>query len=306
MKFNIYLINKLFLILILISFIILKKEKMSACPELTLNNGLKIPQFGLGTFELANCTQNVLESFKIGYRHLDTAHFYENEKEVGEAVLKADLKREEIFVTSKIWPTDFDHAEKALNDMFERFKLSYIDLVLLHWPFGDYISAWKALEKFAKEGKIKSLGLSNFYGEDLKKILDICTIKPVCDQVECHLYKNKLEFKKELDKENIVLVAYCPIRHIDDKLKKNPDIVKMMEKYKKSIYQIVLRWHIQNGYIPIPKSSSLEHMKSNFNIFDFELTSEEMNLLNSIPQSKGPYIDAGTREWVLSHPPKDN
>ena len=125
---------------------------MSACPFLTFNNGNKIPQFGLGTFEISNCTENVLEAFKIGYRHLDTAHFYGNEKEVGEAVRKSGLKREDIFVTSKIWPTEFDHAEKALTDMFKRINLTYIDLVLLHWPYGDYVSAWKALEKFAKEG----------------------------------------------------------------------------------------------------------------------------------------------------------
>ena len=279
---------------------------MSVCPFLTFNNGNKIPQFGLGTFEISNCTESVLEAFKIGYRHLDTAHFYGNEKEVGEAVLKSGLKREEIFVTSKIWPTEFDHAEKALTDMFKRINLTYIDLVLLHWPYGDYVSAWKALEKFVKEGKIKNIGLSNFYGDDLKKILEICTIKPVCDQVECHLYKNKLEFKKQLDKEKMVLVAYCPVRHIDDALKNNKDIVSIMEKYKKNIYQIVLKWHIQNGYIPIPKASNVEHMKSNFNIFDFELTSDEMKALNSIPQKTEGDPDDETRKWVLSHPPKED
>lgn len=279
---------------------------MSACPFLTFNNGNKIPQFGLGTFEISNCTESILEAFKIGYRHLDTAHFYGNEKEVGEAVLKSGLKREEIFVTSKIWPTEFDHAEKALTEMFKRINLTYIDLVLLHWPYGDYVSAWKALEKFVKEGKIKNIGLSNFYGDDLKKILEICTIKPVCDQVECHLYKNKLEFKKQLDKEKMVLVAYCPVRHIDDALKNNKDIVNIMEKYKKNIYQIVLKWHIQNGYIPIPKASNVEHMKSNFNIFDFELTAEEIKALNSIPQKTEGDPDDETRKWVLSHPPKED
>lgn len=304
MEFNFYLINKL--ILFIISIYILSKIKMSACPLLTLNNGYKIPQFGLGTFELENCTQSILESFKLGYRHLDTAHFYGNEKEVGEAVLKSGLKREEIFVTSKIWPTEFAHAEEALNKMFKRINLEYIDLVLLHWPYEDYVSAWKALEKFVKQGKIRSIGLSNFYGEDLKKILDICEIKPVVDQVECHLYKNKIEFKKELEKDNMFLVAYCPVRHIDEKLKTNPDIVKMMEKYKKDIYQIVLRWHIQNGNIPIPKSSSLEHMKNNFNIFDFELTADEMKLLNSIPQTTKGDPDEEGKKWVLSHPPKDD
>ena len=278
---------------------------MKLSPELTFYNGTKIPQLGLGTFELSNCTDNILESFKIGYRHLDSAHFYNKEKEVGEAVLKSGLKREDIFVTSKIWPTEFDHAEKALTDMIKRINLDYIDLVLLHWPYGDYVPAWKALEKFAREGKIKNIGLSNFYGEDLKKILDICTIRPVVDQVECHLYKNRLDFKKELDKEKILLVAYCPLRHIDDQLKSNKDIIKMSNKYKKDIYQIVLKWHIQNGYIPIPKSSTLEHMRNNFDIFDFELNSDEMAILNSIPQ-KAEIDEEENRKWVLSHPPKDD
>ena len=136
--------------------------------------------------------------------------------------------------------------------------------------------------------------------------MEICEIRPVCNQVECHLYKNKLEFKKILDKENIVLVAYCPVRHIDDELKNNKNIVDMMKKYKKSIYQIVLRWHIQNGYIPIPKASNLEHMKSNFDIFDFELTSDEMKILNSIPQKTAGDPNDETRKWILSHPPKED
>ena len=304
MELNVFLINKL--IIIIISIYIFKKIKITRSPKLTFNNGIRVPQLGLGTFRLLNCTESILESFKIGYRHLDTAHFYNNEKEVGEAVLKSGLKRKEIFVTSKIWPTEFDHAEKALNDMFKRINLTYIDLVLLHWPYGDYVSAWKVLEKFVREGKIKSIGLSNFYGEDLKKILEICTIKPVCDQVQCHLYKNRLEFKKELEKDKILLVAYSPIRYIDDQLKNNPDIIKMMEKYKKDIYQIVLRWHIQNGNIPIPKSSSIDHMKNNFNIFDFELNSEEINILNNIPQTTAGDPDDETRKWILSHPPKED
>ena len=276
---------------------------MESSPKLTMNNGLKIPQIGLGTYQLDNCSESIIESFKIGYRHLDTAHFYNNEKEVGKAVLNSGIKREEIFITSKIWPTDFNNPEKALNDMFKRFNLSYIDLVLLHWPFGDYISAWKALEKFYKEGKIKSIGLSNFFGSDLKTILDICEIKPVVDQVECHLYKNRLKFKKELEKEKILLVAYCPVRHIDDKIKKNKDIIKIMENHNKNIFQIVLRWHIQNGYIVIPKSSNYEHMKSNFNIFDFELSEEEMKILNSIPQKPD---DVFNKDWFLANPPKDD
>ena len=303
-------INKCFiikLIIIIIQISVLKFIKKDICifPILTMNNGNKIPQIGLGTFRIKD-TQPILEALKMGYRHLDTAHFYNNEKEVGEAILRSGIKREEIFVTSKIWPTEFDHAEKALNDMFKRINLSYIDLVLLHWPYGDYISAWKVLEKFVKEGKIKNIGLSNFYGEDLKKILDICTIKPVVDQVECHLLKNKFELKKILEKENILLVAWSPLKNIKNKLKENKEIDEISKKYNKDIFQIVLRWHIQNGNIPIPKSSSVEHMKSNFDIFDFKLTSNEMELLNNFPQKIGGDPNERTKKWVLSHGPKED
>lgn len=280
---------------------------MQSCPYLTLNNGNKIPQFGLGTYEILpneKCTEACLEAMKLGYRHFDTAHFYGNEKGVADAVVKSGLKREDIFVTSKIWPTEFDHAEQALSDMFKRTNLSYIDLVLLHWPFGDYISAWKALEKFAKEGKIKNLGLSNFYGKQLQDILDICTIKPVCDQVECHPYKNRLEFKKTLEKEKIVLVAWSPIRNIDDALKQNQGLIKMKDKYKKSFVQLILRWHIQNGNVVIPKSANAEHMKSNSDVFDFELTKEEMDILNNIPQKKDE-DPKDTEKFCFANPPPE-
>ena len=269
---------------------------MTDFPYLTFNNGKKIPQIGLGTFRISPnevCTEKCLEAMKIGYRHFDTAHFYQNEKGVGEAVLKSGLKREDIFVTSKLWPTDFAEPEKALENMFQRIKLDYVDLVLLHWPYGDYIGAWKALEKYCKSGKIKSIGLSNFYGKELEDILKICEIRPVVDQVRCDLQKNNLEFKKILDKEKMLLVAWSPVKNLDDSVKNNKDIAKMIEKYKKSFFQIVLRWQIQNGNIVIPKSSSVEHMKSNLSIFDFDLTKEEMDILNSIPQSvdQGPPPD---------------
>ena len=278
---------------------------MSKVPFLTLSNGNKIPQLGFGTAGLLPielCEEKCLEALKIGYIHIDTAHIYDNENGVGNAVLKSGLKREDIFITSKIWPTEFNDSDSAIEKMFKRFDLSYIDLVLLHWPFGDYISAWKSLEKFYNEGKIKNIGLSNFYGKDLEEILKICKVRPVVDQVECNLPKNQIEFKKILEKENIKLMAWSPIKKISEEVKNNEDIIKMEKKYNKSLIQIVLRWHIQSGNIVIPKSTNVEHIKSNFEIFDFELNEEEMKIFNNLPQITKENPDR--EKLILSHSPK--
>ena len=280
---------------------------MTNVPFLTLNNGNKIPQLGLGTAGLIPnelCEEKCLEALKIGYTHFDTAHFYDNEKGVSDAVLKSGIKRENIFITTKIWPTEFDNPELAIEKMFKRINLSYIDLVLLHWPYGDYISAWKILEKYYNEGKIKNIGLSNFYGKKLEDILKICKIKPVVNQVECNLSKNKIEFKKILEKEKILLMAWSPVKNISEEIKKNEDIIKMEKKYNKSLIQIILRWHIQSGNIVIPKSANVEHIKNNFEIFDFELSEEEMKILNNLPQTTKGDPDDETEKWVLSHSPK--
>ena len=280
---------------------------MTNVPFLTLNNGNKIPQLGLGTAGLIPnelCEEKCLEALKIGYTHFDTAHFYDNEKGVSDAVLKSGIKRENIFITTKIWPTEFDNPELAIEKMFKRINLSYIDLVLLHWPYGDYISAWKILEKYYNEGKIKNIGLSNFYGKKLEDILKICKIKPVVNQVECNLSKNKIEFKKILEKEKILLMAWSPVKNISEEIKKNENIIKMEKKYNKSLIQIILRWHIQSGNIVIPKSANVEHIKNNFEIFDFELSEEEMKILNNLPQTTKGDPDDETEKWVLSHSPK--
>ena len=280
---------------------------MTNVPFLTLNNGNKIPQLGLGTAGLIPnelCEEKCSEALKIGYTHFDTAHFYDNEKGVSDAVLKSGIKRENIFITTKIWPTEFDNPELAIEKMFKRINLSYIDLVLLHWPYGDYISAWKILEKYYNEGKIKNIGLSNFYGKKLEDILKICKIKPVVNQVECNLSKNKIEFKKILEKEKILLMAWSPVKNISEEIKKNEDIIKMEKKYNKSLIQIILRWHIQSGNIVIPKSANVEHIKNNFEIFDFELSEEEMKILNNLPQTTKGDPDDETEKWVLSHSPK--
>ena len=253
----------------------------------TMNNNSKIPKFGFGTYDIVpdeKCTQACLEALKIGYRLIDTAAYYGNEKGVGEAVRKCGIKREEIFIATKIWPTQYEDIDNQIEKMFKRFELEYIDLVLLHWPFGDYKKAYKALEKYVKNGRIKNIGLSNFYEKHLKDILEICEIKPVIDELECHPYRNLKDFKKNiLDKENILLVAWTPVAKMDKDLVENKDLNEICKKYNKSLTQVILNWHLQHGNIAIPKSANPVHIKENYESYDFNLTKEEVETIDKIP-----------------------
>ena len=258
-----------------------------ATPYYIMNNCFKIPKYGFGTYEITpdeKCTEACLEALKIGYRLIDTASFYQNEKGVGEAIRKCGIKREDIFVTTKIWPTQFGDIDNQIEKMLNRFGLEYIDLVLLHWPFNDYKKAWKALEKYVKKGTIKSLGLSNFYEKNIKDILEIATIKPVVDQLECHPFRNLSDFKKKvLDKEGILLESWAPVARMDKELYENKDLLEISKKYNKTPTQIILNWHFQHGFIAIPKSANPVHIKENFESFDFKLTKEEIEVIDRIP-----------------------
>ena len=250
-------------------------------PYITLNNGQKIPQLGLGTpFE----EDFIIEALKIGYRHIDTAHMYGNEKEVGSAIKKSGIKREEIFITSKLWITEYGEGITlpAINKMLKRLDLDYIDLILLHFPFKDYIGAYKDLEKAYEEGKVKSIGISNFENQKLEELCDMAKIKPVLNQVELHPYFQQNDLKNRMDKYNTKVEAWAPLGHAMTNIFNEEIIKKLSEKYKKSPAQIILRWDIQRGIITIPKSQKFERIKENFQIFDFELTEDEIKDINSL------------------------
>ena len=255
-------------------------------PLITLNNGQKIPQLGFGVYcippqETEKC---VLEALKIGYRHIDTAHMYGNEKEVGSAIKKSGIKREEIFITSKLWITEYGEGVTlpAINKMLKRLGLDYIDLVLLHFPLKDYIGAYKDLEKAYEEGKVKSIGISNFENQKLEELCDMAKIKPVINQIEFHPYFQQNDLKNRMDKYNTKLEAWAPLGHALTNIFKEEIITKLSEKYKKTPAQIILRWDIQRGIITIPKSQNLERIKENFQIFDFQLTEDEIKEINSL------------------------
>ena len=264
---------------------------------ITLNDGNKIPQFGLGVFQISGdekTKEACLEAFKLGYRHVDTAHAYQNERGVGQAVKESGLPREEIWITTKLWPSEYGEGKtaKAIDKMLERLQTEYIDLLLLHQQFGDYLGAWKDMEKAVAEGKAKSIGLSNFESERLEEVLAATTIHPSVLQVECHPYYQQNDLKKRIAPYNTVIESWYPLGHGDAALIEEPVFTKLAEKYGKTNAQIILRWHIQEGTIVFPKSSNPVHIKENIDIFDFELTEEEMNEIRQ--------LDKGFRYFTMT------
>ena len=260
---------------------------------LTLNNGVKIPQFGLGAFLIDgddNTEKAVIEALKIGFRHIDTAHAYFNERGVGRGIKKSGVPRKDIFVTSKLWPTEYGEnlTYQAVLKMLKRLDLDYIDMVLLHHPMKDYVGAWKDLEKLNKEGKVKCIGISNF-DKDYKRLDELlknATIKPAVCQSECHPYQTLKKLKSVLAPYKTIIEAWYPIGHGDKKLINEEVFTKIGKKYKKTNVQIILRWHIQMGHIIFPKSSNPVHLKENFEIFDFNLTKEEMDEIQKLDADK--------------------
>lgn len=243
----------------------------------TLNNGIKMPMAGIGTFLLTpdEAEASVLSALACGYRLIDTANAYVNEKAVGRAMKKSGVSREEIFLETKLWPAFYEQPD-AVEKTLERLDTDYIDLLLIHQPAGNYIAGYKLMEKAYKEGKVKAIGLSNFSQSQIREILDICEVKPVVLQTEVHPYYQEKKLKDYLKKEGIVIQAWYPLGHGDKALLEEPLFQKLGKKYGKSSAQIILRWHIQSGNIVIPGSKSPAHIQDNFDLFDFSLTAWEM------------------------------
>ena len=257
---------------------------------LTMNSKYKIPQFGLGVYQIpgdAETEKACLEAFKLGYRHIDTAHAYQNERGVGAAVKKCGIPREEIFITSKLWVTDYGEkiTPVAIDKMLDRLGLKYIDLLLLHQQVGDYIGAYKAMEKAVEQGKVKSIGISNF-DENLEDLLNHATIKPAVIQVECHPYWNQEDLRKKLEKYGTLIESWYPIGHGDKGLIGEEIFTKLAKKYNKTNVQIILIWHIQKKIIVFPKSTNPKHIKENADIFDFQLTDEEVKEIDKMGKKK--------------------
>ena len=251
---------------------------------ITLNDGNKIPQFGMGVYmvpEGKETCEAVLDALKLGYRHIDTAHAYQNERSVGAAVKESGIPREEIWITTKLWPSEYGEGKTtaAIDKMLARLDTDYIDLLLLHQQFGDYLGAWKDMEKAVKEGKVRSIGISNFESERLEELCEAAKIKPAVLQVECHPYYQQDALKKRIAPYGTVIESWYPIGHGDKDLIEDTIFTGLAKKYSKTNVQIILRWHLQEGNIIFPKSTNPEHIRDNFNIFDFELTGDEMKAI---------------------------
>ena len=243
----------------------------------TLNNGLKMPMAGIGTFLLSpdEAEASVLAALGDGYRLVDTANAYVNEKAVGRAMKKSGLAREEIFLETKLWPS-FYEDEDAVDKTLERLGTDYIDLLLIHQPAGNYVAGYRQMEKAYKEGKVRAIGLSNFNQGQIEEILSLCEVKPAVLQTEVHPYFQERELKEFLSKEGMVIQAWYPLGHGDKALLEEPLFAELAQKYGKTNAQVILRWHIQAGNIVIPGSKNPAHIKDNFDLFDFSLTDAEM------------------------------
>lgn len=256
----------------------------------TLNNGLNMHMAGIGTFLLTpdEAEASVLAALEDGYRLIDTANAYVNEKAVGRAMKKSGLKREEIFLETKLWPS-FYEDDNAVDKTLERLGTDTIDLLLIHQPAGNYVAGYRQMEKAYKEGKVKAIGLSNFNQGQIEEILGLCQVKPAVLQTEVHPYFQEQELKSFLSKEGMVIQAWYPLGHGDKALLEEPLFTELGKKYGKTNAQIILRWHIQDGNIVIPGSKNPAHIKDNFDLFDFSFTEEEMEKIAALDKNTRYY-----------------
>lgn len=268
----------------------LSKGENGNPPVISLNSGYDMPVVGLGTYSLHGdeCVNAILSAIKLGYRKFDTASFYGNEEEVGEAVRKAVnggmVRREELFISTKLYPSEFSNAEKAIENCLRKLNIGYIDLMLLHHPGSHDVEAYKTMERYVNSGKIRSLGVSNFYIKEMSEFLPKVDIKPVLDQNEIHPYYQDKAVMEYLHRNGIVVEGWYPLggRGHQGELLSDPALKDIASAHGKSVAQVILRWDLQNGVVIIPGSSNLAHQQENISIFDFELTPEEMTAINAL------------------------
>ena len=273
-----------------------------------LNNGVEMPMVGIGTFMLSpdEAETSCVSALQDGYRLIDTANAYVNEKAVGRAMKKSGIARNEIFLETKLWPSFYNDAD-AVEKTLQRLDTDTIDLLLIHQPAGNYIAGYRLMEKAYRAGKVKAIGLSNFNEEQIREILSVCEVRPTVLQTEIHPYSQEKGLKEFLAKEDIVIQAWYPLGHGDAALLQESVFSKLAEKYGKSNAQIILRWHVQTGNVVIPGSKNPDHIRDNFDLFDFELTAEEMQEIQKLNKDKRYYTS--TPELLKSYaemvPPVD-
>lgn len=258
---------------------------------LKLNKDVKMPVEGLGTFLMspAEAEAASLAALEAGYEHIDTANAYMNERAVGRAIAKSGVARDKLFVSTKLWPSVYEAGDAAIEGTLNRLGLDYVDMLILHQPVGNYLAAWKTMEKAYMEGKVRALGLSNFPQEKIAEVIDHAEIKPQLVTVECHPYFAQSDLREYLSRYGIVIEAWYPLGHGDKGLQEEPVFTKLAEKYGKAPAQVILRWHVQMGTSIIPGSKNPAHIADNADIFDFELTDEEMAEIAKLDGTKKYY-----------------
>ena len=262
----------------------------------TLNNGVKMPQLGFGVYQIkdpAQCEQAVLDAISTGYRLIDTAASYGNEEAVGAAIRKCGVPREELFITTKLWISDtsYEGTKKAFQKSLDKLGLSYLDLYLIHQPLNDYYGAWRAMEELYKEGKVRAIGVCNFYPDRLADLISFNEVAPAVNQVEANVFFQQQDSQKYIQSKGVVMEGWAPFAEGKNDLFHNETLQKIGEKYGKSIAQVVLCWLLQRGIVCIPKSVKKERMEENFNVFDFQLDAEDVAKIEAMDTGMSCFFD---------------
>ena len=273
-----------------------------------LNNGVKMPILGYGVFQITDpkeCERCVLDAIDVGYRLIDTAQAYGNEEAVGNAIKKCGVPREELFITTKVWISNagYENAKKSIEESLKKLQLDYLDLLLIHQPFNDYYGTYRAMEELHKEGKIRAIGLSNFYPDRLIDLIKFNEVVPAVNQVETHVFNQQVKAQEIMNKYGVQIQAWAPFAEGKNNLFSNETLKSVGDKYNKSVAQVALRYLIQRGVSVLPKSVNKDRMKENFNVFDFELTEEDMNLIASLDTENSLFFshyDPQTVEYLTS------
>ena len=273
--------------------------------NIALNNGIKCPVVGIGTFMLspADAENSVREALKIGYRLVDTANAYVNERAVGRGIKDSSVAREEVFLSTKLWPSEYEN-ENAVDETLERLGVDYVDLLYIHQPAGNWLAGYRQLEKAYKEGKAKSIGISNFEGKYIEELQAKWEVVPQFIQVEAHPYFTQSELRQTLDKYDIKLMSWYPLGHGDKSLINEPLFTELGKKYGKSNAQVILRWHTQMGFVVIPGSKNVDHIRDNLNILNFSLTEAEISEIAKLDKNQRYYhrTDSQLVQFAAWHP----
>lgn len=273
----------------------------------TLANGVKMPILGYGVYQVSNeeCERCVLDAISVGYRSIDTAQAYHNEEAVGSAIEKCGVPRSELFLTTKVWISNagYERAKASIDASLKKLRTDYIDLLLIHQPFGDYYGTWRAMEEAYRAGKLRAIGVSNFYPDRLVDLCKFVDIKPMVNQVETHVFQQQTKAREWMDKYGVAHESWGPFAEGRKDFFTNAVLCEIGQKYQKSAAQVALRFLIQRGVIVIPKSSHKERMKENFEVFNFTLTESDMQKIAALDESESAFFshyDPATVEFITS------